>query len=77
MTATEGPVGAALIARVLGEYREMPGLALTLSQAQRMWGCDEATCRSVVDLLVGRGILRWSRDGRLVRGAMEGSEMWS
>ena len=28
---------AALIERVLGEYREMPGLALTVEQAQRFW----------------------------------------
>ena len=77
MTAPENPTDAGLIARILGEYREMPGLALTLSQAQRMWGCDAATCHAVVDLLVGHGVLRWSRDGRLVRGTMESSEAWS
>ena len=68
MTATEDPVDAGLIARVLGEYQEMPGLALTLDQARRLWGCDEASCRAVVDLLVSQGVLRWSRDRRLVRG---------
>jgi hypothetical protein len=27
-----------LVERVLGEYREMPGLALTIEQARRLWG---------------------------------------
>jgi hypothetical protein len=31
---------AALTEQVLGEYREMTGLALTVEQAQRLWGCD-------------------------------------
>ena len=77
MTATEDPVDAGLIARILGEYREMPGLALTLDQARRLWGCDAATCRAVVDLLIARGVLRWSRDGRLVRGTSERNEALS
>jgi hypothetical protein len=58
---------ARLVTRVLGEYREMPGLALTLKQAVRLWGCDEATVQRIVDVLVERRILRWSRDGRVVR----------
>ncbi|MEQ1910136.1 MAG: hypothetical protein ABMA15_15025 [Vicinamibacterales bacterium] len=58
---------AALIERVLGEYREMPGLALTVEQAQRLWGCDPGTCRRIADMLVERHELRWSRDRRLIR----------
>lgn len=57
-----------LIERILGEYREMPGLALTMSQAQKLWGCDALTCRCVVARLVEQHILRWSRHERLVRG---------
>lgn len=55
----------------------MPGLALTLDQARRLWGCDAATCGRVADLLVERRALRWSDDHRLMRvaeskgGAME------
>jgi Fic family protein len=52
--------------RILGEYREMPGLALTIDQAQRLWGCDAATARRVIDVLVARGVLQWSRDGRVI-----------
>jgi hypothetical protein len=70
-------VDAGLVIRVLGEYREMPGLALTFDQARRLWGCDTATCRAVIDLLVARGVLRWSRDGRLVRGTIENIEVLS
>ena len=69
MTGTHDPVDTALIERILGEFREMPGLALTLGQACRLGGCGGMTCRIAVDLLVARGVLHWSRDGRLVRGA--------
>jgi hypothetical protein len=47
---------AELIGRVLGEYPE-PGLAFTVDQAQRLWGCDAVTCRRVVDVLVDRHLL--------------------
>jgi hypothetical protein len=53
--------------RVVSEYREMPGLALTIPQAMRLWACDEATCRRVVRLLIEAGALRQMRDGRIIR----------
>ena len=31
------PVSAALLQRIRGEYSEMPGLRLTVAQAQRLW----------------------------------------
>ena len=69
MLATDSSVNTALIERILGEYREMPGLALTIEQARRLWGCDAETCRCAVDELVARGALRWSHEGRLIRRA--------
>ena len=33
-----------LTAQVRAEYAEMPGLSLTLAQAQRLWTADPATC---------------------------------
>ena len=69
MVAVEDSVDETLVARILGEYREMPGLCLTKDQARRLWGCDAVTCDCVIDLLVARGILRWSSDGRLLRAA--------
>jgi predicted transcriptional regulator of viral defense system len=52
---------------VWAEYMEMPGLSVTLHQAQRLWGVDERTCRRVLDALVARGILRRTTKGRYVR----------
>ena len=60
-------IEASLIERVLGEYRQMPGLALTIEQARRLWRCDAVTCQRIVDVLVERHVLRWSRDRRLIR----------
>lgn len=57
--------------RVLGEYREMPGLALTLDQARRLWGYDDVTCRRVAEALVERHELGWSHDRRLTRAGQE------
>lgn len=67
MVTTDNGLDARLIERVLGEYREMPGLSLTIDQARRLWGCDAMLCRRVADVLVERRVLRWSREGRLVR----------
>jgi len=67
VAATNASIDARLVDRVLGEYRETPGLALTIKQAHRLWGCDAVTCQRIVDVLVERHVLRWSRDGRLIR----------
>ena len=67
VAAKDDSIDACLIERVLGEYREMPGLALTVEQARRLWGCDAVTCQRIVDVLVERHVLRWSRDRRLIR----------
>ena len=59
---TDDAGDARLIERILGEYREMPGFALCVDQAQRLWGCDAATRRRIVEVLVERRLLRWSRE---------------
>ena len=66
MTANDDPVVSLLIERVLGEYREMPGLALTLAQAERLWGMEAVMAQQVIEALVSSGALQWSRDGRLI-----------
>lgn len=49
--------------RICGEYLEMPGLRLTLKQAQRLWGLDEETCaRSLEFLVESRFLARTGRD---------------
>jgi len=45
VAAKDDSINARLVDRVLGEYREMPGLALTIEQARRLWRCDAVTCQ--------------------------------
>lgn len=45
------------------EYDDMPGLCLTLPQAQRPWGLDADTCRRALATLVEAGYLRPSAFG--------------
>ena len=49
--------------RVRGEFREMPGLTLTLAQAGRLWSLDGSTCGEVLDHLVETGFLCRRADG--------------
>ena len=65
----DGELDDELLRRIVAEYLEMPGLQLTIEQARRLWGCDADTCQRVATVLVERGVLRWSRDGRLIRGS--------
>jgi hypothetical protein len=53
-----------LASRIHTEFQQMPGLNLTLPQAQRLWGLPPDVCNQVVDVLVGRAVLR--RFGRVV-----------
>ena len=56
-----------LTAQVRAEYAEMPGLSLTLAQAQRLWTADPATCAEVFARLTMSGVLRKTIRGRFVR----------
>jgi hypothetical protein len=51
--------------RARGEYREMPGLRLTVSQACRLWQVDRLTCETVLERLVRKGFL-YKTDGAYV-----------
>jgi hypothetical protein len=57
-----------LLQRVEGEYREMPGLSLTVSQAKRLWGLDRTTCAFVLTTLLERRVLRQTPNGTYLRG---------
>jgi hypothetical protein len=50
-----------LCVRVLAEFREMPGLRLTLTQASRLFAIEPDRCRRVLGSLVDTGCL--SKDG--------------
>ena len=50
--------------RIRGEYREMPGLKLTVPQAARLWHLDQPSIEQLLNVLVADGLLR-----RTARGA--------
>ena len=56
-----------VLRRVKGEYLEMPGLRLTIAQAQRLWGLDRAVCDALLGTLVDAKFLLRTRDGAFVR----------
>jgi hypothetical protein len=58
---------ALIIERVRGEFREMPGLTLTMAQAGRLWSLDAATCADVLSHLVSVGFLCRRPDGAFSR----------
>ena len=60
-----------VLRRIRGEYVEMPGLRLTVAQAQRIFGLDRATCESVLEALAEERFLRRARDGTFVRVARD------
>lgn len=39
----------AVLARIRGEFLEMPGLHLTASQAQRLWNLPSDACQLALD----------------------------
>jgi hypothetical protein len=47
-----------LAARIRAEFLEMPGMRLTLPQAQCLWGVDQETCEQVIAMLVANNVLR-------------------
>ena len=63
MTMTATHINA-LVTRVKSEYVEMPGLSLTLPQAQRLLGLDRTTCEALMRDLVATGFLTNTAAGR-------------
>jgi hypothetical protein len=52
-----------VLQRIRGEFREMPGLKLTIAQATRLWHLDPGTSEELLNALVVDGLLRRSADG--------------
>jgi hypothetical protein len=67
--ATEAEDGDAR-ARIHAEYREMPGLKLTLAQASRLFNIEPVRCGRALEALVSAGVLR--TDGRAFVHARDG-----
>jgi hypothetical protein len=55
--------------RVLAEFEEMPGMALTIRQAARLFGLEENVCRAVLDALIDLAYLREVRAGVVTLGS--------
>jgi hypothetical protein len=57
--------------RIRSDYDEMPGLCVTLMQAQRLWSLDESTCVVALNDLMNEGYLRKAMVGivRYVKAA--------
>jgi hypothetical protein len=53
--------------RVRAEFWEMPGLALSVAQAQRLWSLERAVVEKLFAELVAHGELRQRNDQRFVR----------
>ena len=49
--------------RIRSDFEEMPGLCVTLTQAQRLWSLDESTCLVALSSLVSEGYLRQAMAG--------------
>ena len=58
------PSRSEVVARVLGSFREMPGLNVRLDEAARLLGLSEHTCYVVLEYLVEQGLLRRSASSR-------------
>lgn len=58
-----------ILRRICGEFMEMPGLRLTLPQAQRLWGLDADTCTQLLQSLTDQQFLCRRSDGTYGRAA--------
>ena len=50
----------AIVRRIVAEFNDMPGLVLSVKQASRFLGVDEAACARILASLTQAGILRRS-----------------
>jgi hypothetical protein len=60
-----------LLARIRSEFREMPGLRLTLIQARRLFALDVVTCAAALAALEAAGFLTRTRDGAFMMEAAD------
>ena len=50
----------AIVRRIVAEFHDMPGLVLSLKQATRFLGVEEAACSRILTGLTQAGVLRRS-----------------
>jgi hypothetical protein len=56
-----------LEAIICGEFNEMPGMRLTITQVRRLWALSAAQAEAAIRSLVARGALTLDHAGRLCR----------
>jgi len=61
-------IARAIDTRIEAEYREMPGMGLTLPQAARLFGLDSSEAIASLGRLEARRVLRRTSQGRFVLG---------
>jgi diguanylate cyclase (GGDEF)-like protein len=61
------PMDEQLMTTIRAEFRDRPGLRLTIHQAQRLWALDKAECKAVLDALIESHFLTRTRSGAFVR----------
>lgn len=54
-------------ARVRAEFEEMPGMTLTLPQAERLFGLDQRLLQTIIERLVLTSYLRRMDNGAFAR----------
>ena len=57
----------ALVRRIVAEFDDMPGLALTIRQASRFLGVDHMACERILEALRQDGMLRCTPQNVYVR----------
>ena len=58
MVQQQSEIDEELGRRICAEYRELPGLQLTIAQACRLWSADRNVGRQTLDALVEAAFLR-------------------
>jgi hypothetical protein len=56
-TLMRQPSHQRLVGRIRGEFLEMPGLCLTIEQAQRLWSLERRTCEALLNSLINSRFL--------------------
>jgi hypothetical protein len=67
ITSPRAPPSAELLQRVREQYREMPSLRLTPSQATRLFGLEPSVCAAMLQALETEHFLSRTGQGVFVR----------
>jgi hypothetical protein len=62
----------ALVRRIESEFKEMPGLSLTLAQAMRLFSLPQGPCQRILSVLVKDGAMSLRKDGGYARRGTSG-----